>query len=389
MGCGHSNVLEDEEIEDKYNLSHDLYKRNLHHANILVEDQPDIISRIENSCSSIPKLELLLEEFKTSYISKGISEDELKQAIYTIAAFHYLKSKEKINFEIKNFLYNELLCLKTYEYHEVNLFKNLTFDSLSLPEKSDITVYEGNQYPSEYCRYIFDNLKYNKAFYKEVIFLKLYSEDLQNSQKMIDLGEIIRHNNAINTVVISLEPIVNYDHKKYKEMKYYCNCSNLSYIFDVLNDCKNLKNFAIVSNQKLNMKLTEEATKKFFDIFNSSCSIDALVLINFDIKEKAYKKFSNVLDKMKLFVLQPTYPSDRLLEIITRSTVMSKTLEIAIFLLSTKCSNYAIQKAYRSLNKSTSLKRFFFEDNYYFLKHSFKKHKSKEDLDDGRVNSEY
>lgn len=391
MGCGNSNLLQDEEIADKYNLSHDLYKRNLHHANILVEDQPEIANKIENSCSSIPKLKLLFEEFKSSYISKGISEDELTQAVYTIAAFHYLKSQEKIDFDIKNFVYNELLCLKTYEDHEISLFKNMVYSTLSLPDRSDITVYEGNQYPVEYCRYIFDNLKYNKVFYKEIIFLKLYSEDLQNSQKMIDLGEIIRHNKSINTIILFLEPIIGYDHRKYKEMKYYCNCSNLSYIFDALLDNYKIKNLVIVSHQKLNMKLTEEATKKFFEIFNSSCDIESLVLINFDLKEKAYKKFSKLFaeNKLKLFVLQPTYPSDRLLANITKSILMSKTLEIAILLLSTKCSNYAMQKAHRCLNKSTSLKRFFFEDNYYFLKHSSKKKKSKDGMDIVRENSEF
>lgn len=249
----------------------------------------------------------------------------------------------------------------------------ISYDMPSNKNNSDILTYYAGNHKGPFLEFIVLNLKYEKAFYYPNVFLHLTKSDLQNSQRMIDLGEVIDLNPNINNLLVYLEPILpeDYKHSKSKHGYYTSNCSNLSYFFDAINQSLTLVNLAFISHQRVNMKFTDEALTKFFDIFaNVDCKIEALVLINVDFKEKEIHRFESLFKNsktLKYFVFQPSWPTDYLLSKITDCMLYSKILEFVVFFHGRKCSDEEIDRASSKLMQGLKLKKVFFEDNYYFL----------------------
>lgn len=371
MGCGHSNLLDNEDFKKKYEkrreeyFIHEKYWKRIYGISNELKDKIHLVQSMDD----LDKL--IVDEGRNIYEAE-LSKEQGKNAIYTLAAKEFLTRNLIKNIDVDRFIKDEFHIFQNYEIEDIHELEEI-IDQLNLPSCADILTYNGYIYTENFLDYVNDNLKYNSEFYKENCVLYLTKADVQSSKRMIDLGEIIDFNDPIKNLLVFLEPIKpkDYNHSKSKNQEYISNCSNLSFFFDAIYHSITVENLCIISHQRVVMKLTEEAVHKFFRIFDNPYSrIKSLVLINTDIQDQDLFRFKDVFinSKIKVFIIQPPWPTDYILSKIIELLSYSKTIELFVFFHGRKCSDEKIEESKLAIMNMPNIKKAYFEDNYYYLK---------------------
>lgn len=371
MGC-HQSIVEDNEMQEKFKERKSKFEQNRENYHLLQNSNKQLFEKAKK-VTNIAELESLIYDEGRNIYDNNISKGAGAQAIYLLITKELLIKKIIRDVNLHDIIHKTIYIGETYLENDDIEEVDMLINNLHLPTNTDIVLYSAMNYKEFLQQHVIDNLKYETIFYLENIFLHLIKSDIQNSQRMIDLGEIIDINPNIKNLLVYIEPILvdEYNHKKSKQKIYKANCSNLSYFFDAIRKSISMENLCIISDQKVQMKLTNEVLEKFFSIFdNENCNIKSLVLINFDIKEKDIIKFNNLFKNaknLKYFIFQPPWPNDVYLDKISEAVKFSKTLELFVFFHGKKCSEDELDKAIININKSC-IKKAFFEDNFYYLR---------------------
>jgi hypothetical protein len=369
MGCGNSNLLDNDELKIKLEKRKNNYAIHEEHWNRIYEVS-DVIKKRVTEIVTLKDIDALWIDEGRNIYEVDLSKEQGRNAIYTLAAKEFLLRNLIKNANIDRFIKDEFLILQTCEVEEIPDIEEI-IDKIEFTKHADITTYNGYLYEEVFLPYVIDNLKYNKQFHLENCFLYLTKRDIQTSKRMIDLGEFIDFNDPIKNLVVFLEPIrpVDYNHSMSKNQEYISNCSNLSFFFDAINKSDTLENIGFICNQRVLMKFTQECVEKFFSKFiNLESRLQSLALINIDIQDNDLFRFKEVFkhSKIKIFIYQPPWPTDFILREITNHICISKTLELVVFFDGRKCSEEQLEASKINLLKVENIKKVYFEDNFYY-----------------------
>lgn len=378
MGCGHS-IFEDDEIQMKLKEKKDQFMIDKENYEKLKKNSKHSVCLEERAANVNTEEEFvqLVEDEALNILNSDLSKPQGISALHLLIAKKVIKKNIISNMNIKRFVGRDQFTIfqSIVDEDDMEYVQNIG-QQLNLPGKdnSQILTYSGKYYKNPFLEKIVSNLKHDSEFYLPNCMLYLVKSDLQNSQRMIDLGEVIDYNANIRNLLVYLEPILpeDYKHSKSKNPFYTANCSNLSYFFDAINKSLTLDNLAFVCDQRVNMKFTKYALNQFFSIFeNPKCTIESLVLINIDIVESEIYRFHSLFKKcksLKYFIYQPPWQTDSYLSKMTDCIKISKSLKFVVFFHGRKCSDEQIEKSSTILTNSLKLHKVLFEDNYYYLR---------------------
>ena len=372
MGCSQS-IVENDEMQEKFKERKERFYNNKRSYMQLLKSSELLGLKIKQVITK-EEIDILIYDEGRNIYENDLSREEGKQALYLLATKELLLKSIKSNVNLHSIINQELLNFESLiEEDDFEYVEELS-NKLNLCQNENVICYSAKIFNEQYINHVIDNLKYENIFYLSTSFLYLVKSDLQNSQRMIDLGEIIDLNPNIKNLLVYLEPVLtdDYIHSKSKHHQYKANCSNLSYFFDAIRISPTMVTLTIICDQRVGMKLTSEALDKFFEIFiQAKCNIRSLVLINFDIKENELHRFNEIFKyatQLKYFIYQPPWPTDVVLNKISEALKFSKSLEFFVFFHGRKCSDDEIDKVIKVINIHTNIKKAFFEDNYFYLK---------------------
>lgn len=375
MGCSHS-IVEDDEMKEKLKIRKEKFLKDKFNYEKLIKTDELLMFKVKQILTKEEINKLVYDEGRSIY-DNDMSRDEGKDALYLLVTKELISKCIRRQVNLQYAIHRTLkLSESLIEEEDIEIITSMV-KQMKLPSKADILVYSAKYFFEEFIEFVIGNLKYEPSLYLPSVFFYLIKSDLQNSQRMIDLGEIIDFNPDIKNLLVFLEPFIpsDYNHSKSKQLHYYkANCSNLIYFFDAIKISPTMENLCIISDQRVGMKLTTEAIDRFFEIFieaESKCRIVSLTLINFDIKESELHRFINVFkfaSSLKYFIFQPSWPNDTVLSNITEALKYSKFLDLFVFFHGRKCSDNELNKTMNIIHKYTNIKKTLFEDNFYYLK---------------------
>ena len=155
MGCGSSNLLDNDEFKKKHEARKCHYEKNHEYGNKIFELSENLRKKIKE-VFTLEDLDELIKEEVINIYSCELSSKEGKQCIYTLAAKEFLERNLFMEIDVDRTIKNEFLIFQSYEEEEIPEIEEI-IDGLKLPNNANILYYNGDIYIEPFLEYVIDN----------------------------------------------------------------------------------------------------------------------------------------------------------------------------------------------------------------------------------------